>query len=74
MSAELHRLRNRIRNRKLELRAEIKKMAEMQRKTQKFILKYRQACDPITIQFARDNRKALLERRAALRELISLTN
>lgn len=73
MSAELHCLRNRIRNRKRALRTEIKEMAKMQRKTEKYILRHGSACDLITIQFAKENRARLGRRKAALRELIDLT-
>ena len=73
MSAELNQLRHRIRTRKAELRREIKQMREWNRKTRKHILRYGQACDKVTIRFARDNSARLGRRRAALEALVELT-
>lgn len=73
MSAELHKLNHRIRERKKKLRHEIKNMSELDRRLRKFIARNGLPADRLTIQLASENRGRLGRRRAALQELVDLT-
>lgn len=76
MSAELHRLRHRIRERKAVLRREIKAGKDFVRRKMKDLVRHearRIVMSELDIQILRDAKARLERRKAALWELVELT-